>query len=145
MEYSSLNSAFYNINDPTSNIQNEINYGVNNQVNDDMYYKSINDGTRFGETKNEENLIPSYTGGINTCEEFTDNGIYYGSPNANEEINKKENFDPYWNGQVIRNNIATNVNERFTNEQTSCCISCKRNTFLLYLVIIMLIIMYFKK
>lgn len=153
MDYSPI--TFKDIYSP--NNDNEIVY---DESGHDTHYQ--NNDSRFGQTANPENLIPSYTGGINTqnIEKFSDNGEYYGSPNANEVLprfqkgeyynQQKENFDvndPYWNGTVTKNNISTNVNERFTSNSNGddCCVNCKRNTFLLYLIIALLVILYFKK
>jgi hypothetical protein len=151
MDYSPI--TFKDIYSP--NNDNEIVY---DESGHDTHYQ--NNGSRFGQTP--ENLIPSYTGCINTqnIEKFSDNGEYYGSPNANvprfhkgEYYNQqKENFDvnshgdgSYWNGTLVKNNISTNVNERFTSNSDDCCVNCKRNTFLLYLIIALLVILYFKK
>lgn len=134
MDYSPLNAAFYNINEVQEQQELE-------ELEDHDYEKYINmhDGSRFGQTGNSENLIPGYTGRVNE------------DLDTKEHFNGNEHFDGrnYWNGQVIRNGINSNIPERFTNGNggISCngSCNCKHNTFLLYLCILLLIILYFKK
>ena len=141
MDYSPLNAAFYNI--------NEVQEHQEQQELEHDYEKYINmhDGSRFGQTGNTENLIPGYTGRVNGNVNSNGNGY------LNEDLETKEHFNGngnehfdgrnYWNGQVIRNGINSNIPERFTNEHGAC--NCKHNTFLLYLCILLLVILYFKK
>ena len=136
MDYSPLNAAFYNINEvQEQQEQQELEH------HDYEKYINMHDNTRFGQTGNTENLIPGYTGRVNG--------------NGNEDLERKEQFNGnvnehfdgrnYWNGQVIRNGINSDIPERFTNEHGNCKCNCKHNTFLLYLCILLLVILYFKK
>lgn len=155
MDYSPLNSAFYNINEV--NLGETLNYNETHDVNyvnsNGTNYKNIHDQSRFGQTGNAENVIPGYTGGIQTHN--------YQETRQNEIQNQVEHFDvnnqkdgSYWNGQVIKNGINSNKSERFQSNHhdnyhnkgnyNQYC-NCKHNTFLLYICIILLIMLYFKK
>jgi hypothetical protein len=148
MDYSPLNAAFYNINEVQEQQELE-------ELEHHDYEKYINmyDGSRFGQTGNTENLIPGYTGGINshgyldTKEQINGNEKEHFNGNGKEHFNGNEHFDGhnYWNGQVIRNGINSNIPERFTSDNANCKCNCKHNTFLLYLCILLIVILYFKK
>lgn len=170
MDYSPLNAAFYNINEVREDIYQEQEQDQNqyqNQQNENKYviddekYININDGSRFGQTGNSENLITGYTHGINSKtmeqsfnrkENFGGNGsgkyFYDNRSNLKEDFNGNHH---YWNGQIVRNGIDSNVHERFTTPSEGFCngtaksCNCKHNTFLLYLCILLLVILYFKK
>jgi hypothetical protein len=144
MDYSPLNQAFYNINEVRNEIPQE-NDDIQDQNEIDYEnYMNMHDNDRFGQTGNTENLIPGYTGRVNG----NSHGYLDTTPqkiNGKEHFNGNEHFNGhnYWNGQVIRNGINSNISERFTSDNGNC--NCKHNTFLLYLCILLLVILYFKK
>jgi hypothetical protein len=83
----------------------------------------------------QENHVAPFTNGINTQSK--------GNPKEKFDVNNQGDGS-FWNGTVVKNGVNTNTHERFGSSGNSSC-ECKRITFLLYIVILLLLLIYFKK